>query len=316
MTPVLALALLALASPSTEANAEAGAKDPLLGYVQSQLQAPNDTAAIFDLKHSRFRLLHHPKTFYDMRIVPGSVMKLFSTYALLLQNLDQHQMRCTGRLQAKNKVERRCWLHEGHGLMTLRRAVAESCNLYFIDVSKALPPEVLEAAFSSFGLLKDGSEIRFDPQFASRLKRRSPMAYGDLLIGDHGGFLLTPAQILGALTVIATKTMRYDFREKAWKKAKLDPSRLEFIEETMREAAQTGTLKASLRGLDVAAKSGTGKKFRELGTHGMVIGYWPTRRPRYLFLVKKAEGRAATDVGPIVRELLTRLKAEGSVKAP
>jgi penicillin-binding protein 2 len=66
---------------------------------------------------------------------PASTFKVLMTTALLEEKAVEVEMEieCTGSHWLGDR-EFRCWLENGHGYVNLRRALAESCNIYFQQV--------------------------------------------------------------------------------------------------------------------------------------------------------------------------------------
>lgn len=75
---------------------------------------------------------------------PGSVYKLFiAAAALEAQVTDaKEQFHCSG---GYGKYGLSCWLKDGHGTLTLREALAESCNVVFAELAERMSAAELEA---------------------------------------------------------------------------------------------------------------------------------------------------------------------------
>ncbi|MGG4395616.1 penicillin-binding transpeptidase domain-containing protein [Paenibacillus thiaminolyticus] len=110
---------------------------------------------------------------------PGSVYKLFiAAAALEAQVTDpQEQFHCSGDY---GKYGLACWLKDGHGTLTLREALAESCNVVFAELAERMSAAGLEAFAKRAGLAgivgmssSDGrghNELKhFDGEEASRI---------------------------------------------------------------------------------------------------------------------------------------------------
>lgn len=84
-------------------------------------------------------------------VPPGSVFKTVTLAAALesgVTTLDE-RFRCTG---SYGRYGLRCWLHEGHGVLTVREAYAESCNVVFAALAERLDPAVLAQTADKLGL--------------------------------------------------------------------------------------------------------------------------------------------------------------------
>jgi cell division protein FtsI/penicillin-binding protein 2 len=292
---VIALLLLA-ATPS------------LQGVVEKVLAGPGDAAAVLELASGRLIFEHRPALIAEKRIIPGSVIKLFTAAALLDGRTADREVRCGGAHGG-----RVCWLRGGHGEVRFTRAIADSCNIWFYAQAESLPPEAFLRALRAFGI---GEPIDTDVRGAIRDHvpgTIAPRDLPDLAVGDSIALETSPLSLLRAVSVIATRGRMITpsrARPLASRQTALEPAHLERIAEAMEEAVESGTLAETLRGLDVAAKTGTGKKRGERGTRGVVLGFFPRREPRFAFVVVKGEGRGAADAGPAARELLRALIEE------
>ena len=72
---------------------------------------------------------------------PGSTYKLVAASGALESKviLPETNIKCEGRLILKDGWAFDDWLPQGHGLVNLERAIAESCNIYFYNVSGGNP---------------------------------------------------------------------------------------------------------------------------------------------------------------------------------
>src|SRR3546814_21082057 len=69
---------------------------------------------------------------------PGSTVKPMNALALLRDGIDPHQtVFCGGAIRVGTGVFH-CWKRGGHGHPAMRRAVAQSCDVYFFQMARAL----------------------------------------------------------------------------------------------------------------------------------------------------------------------------------
>lgn len=280
----------------------------LSAVAQAHLPAPGDSAAIIDLRSGALLLRHHVGALQDAPIVPGSVMKLFTGYALVEAGRADSMMECQGQHRGREGLTRPCWDQRGHGPMRLRTAIAESCNVWFYEQSAHLDASQILGTYARFGLgapwppggISKGAVHR-DVLPATLPARDLP----DVIVGDHVSLRVTALSLLRAVSVIASQGLMLQPHLDdnagliAPTRTDLDPSTLALIAEGMREATLSGTLKGVFDpSLQVAAKTGTAKKFRSRGTRGLVVGYLPAQSPRYAFVVVKDDGQGAKDAGP------------------
>lgn len=186
-------------------------------------------------------------------ISPGSLLKPFVALAYGAQhNFQYPRVTCTG-------TRSRCWLPRGHGSIDLEKAIADSCNTYFLTLATGLDLTRAEVHFKQFGL--EGPPAN---------------AGADMLIGLGDGWRETPLTLARAYLALLTDT---------------EPVRSRILA-GMRTAAETGTA----RGVDVAlgahaalAKTGTAacSHHPRAAADGFAIVLFPASQPRVLLLVRE-----------------------------
>jgi penicillin-binding protein 2 len=85
---------------------------------------------------------------------PASPFKLAMAAMALRRGLvdmdTKMRVPCTGSYQYGNRVWR-CWNPRGHGLLTLRQAIASSCDVYFYQLGQMLGPDSILADAADLG---------------------------------------------------------------------------------------------------------------------------------------------------------------------
>ncbi|MEX2365144.1 MAG: penicillin-binding protein 2, partial [Pseudohongiellaceae bacterium] len=142
---------------------------------------------------------------------PGSTLKPF----LGLASLDtealrsDHEVNCKGWYKLKNDERRyRDWKEEGHGKTDLVKAITESCDVYFYELSFELGIDNIHKYLSRFGLgQRTGIDIRGEmpgllpSREWKRRTRNQPWFHGETLITGIGqGFMLTTPLQLASIT--------------------------------------------------------------------------------------------------------------------
>jgi penicillin-binding protein 2 len=155
------------------------------------------------------RLSHDPRHPLQNRIVqaqypPGSVFKILTAIAALESGAitTATSFSCRGALRYGNR-DFRCWKKEGHGEVSLHRALVESCDVYFYQVGLKAGIDEIARVAREFGLgkatgLELGSESQgLVPDSAwKRRVRKEPWYSGETLSAAIGqGYdLVTPVQ--------------------------------------------------------------------------------------------------------------------------
>ncbi|RMD69126.1 MAG: penicillin-binding protein 2 [Gammaproteobacteria bacterium] len=180
---------------------------------------PNAFAQGIDAK-TYHALQHSPKRPLFNRALrgqypPGSTIKPLVALAGLEYGLvtPSHTTFCPGWFTLTSQGHRfRCWRRYGHGKVDLKKAIVESCDVYFYDLASTLGIDRLHAFLSQFGL---GRKTRIDltgersgllPSRAwKRAYRHQPWFPGETVIAGIGqGFMLaTPLQLAVATATLA-----------------------------------------------------------------------------------------------------------------
>lgn len=152
---------------------------------------------------------------------PGSTVKPFIGLAgLELQELQSHDdLNCKGWYELKNDERRyRDWKKRGHKETDLRKAITESCDVFFYDLALTLGIDNMSSFLSYFGLgKKTGIDLRGELSGLNpsrewkRRNRNLPWFPGETLITGIGqGFMLTtPLQLASATAAISMQGKRY-----------------------------------------------------------------------------------------------------------
>ncbi|MBU0483971.1 MAG: penicillin-binding protein 2 [Proteobacteria bacterium] len=218
---------------------------------------------------------------------PASIYKIISALAGLGEEIvtPQTVFYCTGSMPFGNR-NYRCWKKNGHGAISLKRALAESCDVYFYQLGQKLNVDTLAKYAASFGLgQKTGIELENEkpgliPTAAWKLKEyKEPWQEGESLsiIIGQGFDLVTPLQVCQMMTAIANGGIIYrpqlierivniddmiikEFTPIADSRALVLPANLQVIRDALISAVNdehgTGE-QAKLEHITVAGKTGT-----------------------------------------------------------
>ncbi|NWF52686.1 MAG: penicillin-binding protein 2, partial [Nitrospirae bacterium] len=87
---------------------------------------------------------------------PGSVFKIITAIAGLEEGVikPDTKVTCKGGINY-GRWHFGCWRKKGHGIMSLHKAIVESCDVYFYEVGKRLGIDKIYKYASSFGLGKE-----------------------------------------------------------------------------------------------------------------------------------------------------------------
>lgn len=144
---------------------------------------------------------------------PGSTYKLFTAAAGLGEGVidAKTSFTCTGSLRFAGQ-ERRCWNKRGHGPVALKKAIQQSCDVYFYQVGIKLGVDKIAKYAKSFGLgaptgigLNNEKGGLIPTKEWKRVAKREEWQEGETLsIAIGQGFdLVTPLQLAVAYAALA-----------------------------------------------------------------------------------------------------------------
>ena len=299
--------------------------------------------------------LEHPFTnrFIHGTYPPGSTIKMGVAIANSQSEnstIDQTE-HCNGFIKiGRSKHKFRCWKKHGHGTIELRRAIQQSCDVFFYNKSLDMGIDFLSKSLNSLGLgVKTGVDLPREysgviPNKAWKMKRyKKPWYMGETVIAAIGqGYdHITPMQIARYTALLATSDLVTPHFAKyingveikpEIKHLNLNPEIMEQIRLGMYDVCNTagGTAFHHLKNLPitVAGKTGTSQvvsipqnvinraKEQDLAywkrSHALLTSYAPFRNPRYIITsVVEHGGHGGSTNGPIVAEIYKWMFKQG-----
>ena len=258
---------------------------------------------------------------------PGSVFKIVTAAA----GLEEGKIRpstyfyCDGQYRGI-----RCWKHSGHGALALNGALANSCNVYFMQTAERVGVDPLAAMARKFGLGQtadiDGvltGQSGMVPDMAWARKRNIPWELGETLqmgIGQSA-LSITPLQAAIVVSAIANGGKRVHPRLMVSvggitrpinepESLGLKDETLSAIDRGLRQVVETGTARQLASSLHIAGKTGTAQNHEGNGIdHAWFVGYAPDEHPSVAVAVLVEHGGhggtiSAPIAGAIIRTAL------------
>lgn len=259
---------------------------------------------------------------------PGSVFKVILAVAALEEGIwsPEKIISCNGSFKFGNRVFK-CWNPKGHGAVNLKRAIIESCDVYFYNLGLYLGLNRIEKWARIFEIdKKTNLDLSFEKTgFVPSEKwsmevRKIPWFAGEtvsLSIGQ-GPVLVTPIKIAQIYGVFASGgKMIYPSlnpsRGLKYKELGISESTLNFIKESLMEVVRnpSGTAHKIFDFPLIAGKTGTAQVMSEekgkpyIKEHSIFVGFSPAEDPEYVCaaIVENA-GHGSEVAAPIVKELL------------
>ncbi len=275
----------------------------------------------------------------------GSTVKPMNALALLEAGVSpDDKVVCTGAYRVGNSFFH-CWQHNGHGAIDMHRAVQQSCDVYFYQMSRRVGTETLAAMARKLGLgerfvLPFGSQ-RFgtipDPAWKEK-KYHKAWTVSDTLNSSIGqGYtLINPLQIAMMAARIASgkrlmPRLVHRLDDKPPEPLDIAPEHLAFIHEAMGAVVGPGgtanAARIPLPNVNMAGKTGSAQVRRismadraagrakalgaggdwKLRDHGLFIAFAPVEQPRYAMGVILEHGGHGAAAAVIARDAMTYL---------
>lgn len=195
------------------------AMDPKTGHILAMVSKPSFEPFTRKITPEEWKALlenpYHPLTnkCIQGQYPAGSVFKIITAIAGLESGIitPNTTFRCTGAFPYGNR-EFRCWKEHGHGTLSLHRAIAESCDVYFYQLGLKLGVDLIAHYAKEFGLGKlTGISLPHEksgivPSSAWKKKRFGvPWYSGETVSFSVGqGYLsTTPLQLLMLISGVA-----------------------------------------------------------------------------------------------------------------
>jgi penicillin-binding protein 2 len=290
---------------------------------------------------------------FQSQYPPGSVFKIVTAIAGLEEGIIKPSttFHCSGGIPFGNRFFR-CWKKEGHGQVDLKRALVESCDVYFYEVGKRVGIDKIAKYAMALGIGKaSGINLVSEKKGvvpSSEWKLRAtgqPWFAGETLSASIGqGYVsATPIQLARLIAIIANDGSMPDLKiilpegsqisngvsTPSYFKSGVGISRetLEFIKEALigvvNEPGGTGGA-ARLPGIVVAGKTGTAqviskaiethKLSEKLRDHAWFVAFAPAREPQIAMAVfVEHGGHGGSGAAPIARKGI-EIFFKGSVK--
>ena len=283
---------------------------------------------------------------------PGSTFKMVTALAGLDSGeiTPSTKLECWGSYAFKDQ-HYGCWNKSGHRIVTLHRALKESCDCYFYEVARRVGIDRLSRMARQMGygsafdcglaLQKPGIVPDRDWKIARFGK---PWYPGETILAGIGqGYLAVNPLQMAVMTariasgrLIVPNLLRPDAGDKRFESAVLPlaPAALDAVRRGMIGAVNEdgGTASSAVLDLDnilMAGKTGTSQVSRlshfhknedlpwHKRDHGLFVGYAPARTPRYAVAAIVEHGSSgAKSAAPIVRQMMRDLLTADPIAKP
>lgn len=346
-------------------KAAAIAINPQNGGILAMVSIPNFNNNLFShgISHEQLKAMQDDelKPFLNRAVsgqyLTGSIIKPLIASAALQEKIiePEKNILCTGEIVIENPwfnpeepesdVNQKEWVYHDwrtHGLTDLRKAIAQSCNIYFYTIGggykdfKGLGEKKIKEYLELFGWgSKTGVDIPNEQSgFIPDPQWEKEVINDDWTIGDtyhlsigQGYLKITPLQVASAFSAIANKGTLYeprlvqkildssaisgqtwDIEPKIIREDFIEPEYLQIVREGMRQAITTPDMPSYILNslpVSAAAKTGTAQTSEEDCYHHWVTIFAPYDEPEIVLtiIVEDVKGLGGV-VLPVAKELL------------
>ena len=276
---------------------------------------------------------------------PGSTFKMIVALAGLSKGVisTEDNEFCKGKIELGERLYH-CWKTKGHGKISLNRAIKESCDVYFYQLSKKIGIDYIAKIAKEFGLgqiSNIGLEIEKQGIIPTKKWKKRTLKQnwyvGDTLNAAVGqGYVLSnPLQLAVMTARIASDGKKIEpsiFKQnkaKEFKKINLNKKYINIIKKAMFSVVNEsmGTAyKSRSEFLKFSGKTGTSQvkkitieerereDFKTIERewkntdHALFVGYMPSKAPKYaLSIIIEHGGSGASKAAPIAKNIFNYL---------
>lgn len=254
---------------------------------------PDARIVILRVSDGRMIATHHLQALSQTLAAPGSTLKPILLYQSLQTGLwsADRVVPCQRNLTIRD--HRLACSHPPAPPFAAREALTWSCNTYFAEMARALPPGHLEQMLRTSGLLTPSRLVPDEP--AAEFHR--PRNAEDVELEALGveGLRVTPLELAVAYRWLAVQMMS-------------EPNSIatRTVRGGLSDSATFGIAdEAQVGGVSVAGKTGTAENPGSMRSHGWFAGFSPAINPAIVLVVYLPAGRGA-DAARIAGVILGR----------
>ena len=326
--------------------------EPNSGEILSMISKPSFDPNLFTrgISYNEWMTLTHDRKnpmlnrALQSRYPPGSTFKIVTAIAALEEGIisPNTKVDCRGEINY-GRWHFGCWRKHGHGVLSLHRAIVESCDIYFYEAGKRLGIDKIYDYAVSLGLgKKTGIELGEErqgliPNTKWKLENKKlPWFLGETFNAAIGqGYIsVTPIQLAVMISTIANggnlykPTLIKDTKPILLGKVKINPDNMNVVKSSLsgvvNEPAGTGwAAKSQL--INIGGKTGTAQvvamkkgsqylseKFRD---HAWFVAFAPVEKPEIaLAVLVEHGGHGGVTAAPIAKRAIEEYMKSKSKK--
>lgn len=299
------------------------------GYDNNRLANNMDTAYYQKLNNDLSSPFYNKAT--QERTAPGSTFKPITAVAGLMEGVidDNSSINCNGHFTRLTGGELDCWELSGHGSLTVRDGIKNSCNVFFSETAYRLG-ENSDGSFDSDQALQKlvsyANMFNMDKKSGLEIPEAAPQVTDEFPIPSsigQGTNNYTTSQLARYVATIANSGTSYnislldkttdpegnlleDFTPEVLSTLSIPQwiwddvhTGMEGVIKTPSNQGVFGDLQVSLAG-----KTGTAQQTKSRANHGLFVGYAPVDEPKIALAVRIANGYSSTNAEWVVKDVL------------
>jgi penicillin-binding protein 2 len=321
------------------------ALDPRSGEVLAMVSRPTPDPNDFSVRVSNevWKRLNedplHPmlNRAIQAQLAPGSVFKIITATAMLEDKVppESYTAFCPGYATFYGR-QFKCWVYgkSSHGVVNFRKAILDSCDIFFYNVGMKLGIDRLAYYATKMGIgHKTGIDLPSEEpglmpsqEWVERVFHRKWYAGETISVSTgQGAVTTTPLQLARTIGGIAMggifkqPHLLKDAQTVGEERFNLSEPTVEKITDAMYGVVNDGGTGASLKlaGVELSGKSGTAQvigystrdrvgKSKKFEDNAWFVGYAPRRNPEIVVavLVQESGQHGGTASGPVVRDII------------
>lgn len=300
------------------------------GYDNNRLANNMDTAYYRKLNSDLSSPFYNKAT--QQRTAPGSTFKPITAVAGLMEGVinDNSIINCTGTFDKIQGSPLNCWFRQGHGNLSIREGIANSCNVFFSETAYRLGQNE-EGIFSENTAIQKltqyASLFNMDQESGLEIAESTPQVSDQMPIpsaigqGTHNYTTSQLARYVASLanqgtsykislldkTADASGNVTEDFTPEVLSSIQLPDWIWEDLQKGMEGVIQNDSNRGIFGDLDVslAGKTGTAEITSSQANHALFIGYAPADTPEIAIAVRIANGYSSTNAAYVAKDVLS-----------
>lgn len=270
---------------------------------------PNGAACLLDIRRGVVLAAHGPEFLGGAGLPVGSLMKVFTAYALVAAGADASEVHYCPPSSPEQPATETCWYRPGHGNMSLRSALANSCNSYFRAWLAGRDPGPALALLDKLGLHTGEPPGR---------PRRALLGFDPAVRPRPIALAWAAASLFNGGTLYASSSVSTGRAQPPIRGIRTDGAALRAVAEGMRECALSGTgsrVQRAAGATRILVKTGTAPHWADGradygATDGWCLVLFPADRPRYLLLVFSPGTTGGEGAAAAAAEFMSRLRKD------